>query len=499
MTAMMQGSPQHLDALVIGSGFGGAFAAEALVNAGLRVALIERGPWRDTAPVRAAGAAARSPLPHGRHAATHLLRRLSAPLLPARGLSLHTHGLFDLHLERELSVVCSSGVGGGSHVYSAMNTRAAVARYWENRADGLDDAGMARHYDTAIARMGARTPRADDGIPNFTGTRFAQDPLFTGDLEQPAMGVDFANRSFTSNSYFGSADGSKVTLDAQLLLPAIRRGLTVLDLHEAVDLGRDDRGGWRVTLRDHRDGSYRHLRAPRLLLAAGTLNTLRLLFAARAAGALGAMQALGLGVGGNGDSIGWWARNDAGADYSRGTPCHGRFALRGQEDGPYITSFGVNGIDELPLPRALRERLKRDIVLVGMGADEANGFARWQDGRLRFHYSREANPVLARLQDSFAAIARASGKPVYALPRFPVTVHPLGGARVDDNPARGVVNGRGEAHGLPGLYIADGSALPAAPGSPPSMSIAAWALHVAAGIARADTLSRSRPQPEYAA
>lgn len=493
MTAMQK--MPACDTIIIGSGFGGAFAADALVRAGLRVTLVERGPWRDTQPVRAAGIAHRSPLPHGRHAATHLLRHLEAPFLPGSALPLHAHGLFDIHLARDLSVVCSSGVGGGSHVYSAMNTRPAVPRYWHNRADGIDDDAMQKRYDAVIARMGARAPTAADGIPNFTGTRLRNDPLLTGDVEQPAMGVDFNARTFSSNSYFGSADGSKITLDALLLAPAMAHGLTVLDMHEALAINRSNNGGWVVSLRDYRSGNYSHLNAPRILLAAGTLNTLRLLFGSRAQGALGDMPALGLGIGGNGDSIGWWSRNDTGADYSKGTPCHGRFALRGEEDAPYITSFGANGIDDMPLPKRLRDRIKRDLILVGMGADEANGFATWRNGRLQLHYSREANPALARLQAAFLRLENASGKRVLSLPQFPVTVHPLGGARVDDNPLRGVVNGHGEAHGLPGLFVADGTALPAAPGSPPSMSIAVWATHVAAGIAHSDSIRVARQRP----
>lgn len=476
------------DAIIIGSGFGGAFAADRLVRAGLRVLLVERGPWRDTAPVRAAGIARRSPLPHGRHAPTHLLHRLGAPFLPAGGIAPNAHGLFDLHLDRDLSVVCSNGVGGGSHVYSSMNTRPAVAGYWDHRADGISDASMRAHYDAALARMGARAPRHGENIPNFTGDRLANDPLLEApsSLPQPAMGFRFDRQSFAGNSYFGSADGSKVTLDELLIAPAMPHGLDVLDLHEAVDIGRSARG-WRVTLRDQASGDYRHHETPRLLLAAGTLNTLRLLFAARERGAVGALPALGLGLGGNGDSIGYWARNDAGADYSAGSPCHGRFRLRDAEDtGDWLTSFGVNGIDQLPLPSALRARLKRDLIVVAMGADEANGFASWQRGRLRLHYSADANPVLGRLAGTFAELARRSGKPLYSLRRFPLTVHPLGGARVDADPRRGVVDGNGQVHDLPGLYVVDGSALPGAPGSPPSMSIAAWALHVADTLIRND-------------
>lgn len=472
------------DAIIIGSGFGGAFAADRLVRAGLQVTLVERGPWRDTEPVRAAGIRQRSPLPHGRHAATRLLRRLSSPLLPASGLSLHAHGLFDIHLERDMTVVCSSGVGGGSHVYAAMNTRPAVTSLWDNRADNLSQHSMAPLYDEAIARMGARPPQPGQQIPNFTGERFAHDPLLHGStaVPQPDMGFRFDKGSFSSNSFLGSADGSKVTLDELLVAPAMHKGLQVLDLHEAVDLGRSARG-WRVTLRDHHTGNYRHIDAPRLLMAAGTLNTLRLLFAARERGSLTGMPALGHGFGGNGDVIGYWACNHDGVDYSLGPPCHGRFALPGQEPDTMLTSLGISGIDDLPLPGMLRRRLKRDLLLVAMGADEANGIANWHKGRLRLSYNADANPVLGRIAGTLARLTRETGHTVFFPRQMPVTVHPLGGARVDANAQRGVLNSQGEVHGQPGLYIVDGSALPGAPGTPPSMSIAAWALHVSHQIA----------------
>ena len=49
----------------------------------------------------------------------------------------------------------------------------------------------------------------------------------------------------------------------------------------------------------------------------------------------------------------------------------------------------------------------------------------------------------------------------------------------------GVVDHRGEVYGNPGLYVADGAALPAPLAAPPSVTIAAWAHHVAEGIAHA--------------
>jgi cholesterol oxidase len=46
------------------------------------------------------------------------------------------------------------------------------------------------------------------------------------------------------------------------------------------------------------------------------------------------------------------------------------------------------------------------------------------------------------------------------------------------------VDHKGEVYGNPGLFIADASALPAAAGTPPSLTIAAWAHHVADGLAQ---------------
>lgn len=469
------------DIIIIGSGFGGAFAAHRLTAAGLRVVVVERGPWRDTQPLRHAGIPELSPLPYGRHAATHLLRQVATP---TGSLHLHRHGLFDLHLERDMTVACSSGVGGGSHVYAAMNTRPANTALWDTCGPDVSASGMSPHYDTALALMGAHLPAPGMDIPNFTGDRLIGHPHLKAPPpdEQPAMGFRFGQGRFRSNSFLGSPDGSKVTLDELLLVPAMRKGLQVLDLHEAVDIGRSARG-WRVTLRNHRTGSYRHLAAPRLLLAAGTLNTLRLLFAARARGSIDGLPALGKGFGGNGDVIGYWACRDKNADYSMGPPCHGRFVVPGMSPDIMLTSLGINGIDDLPLPSILRNRLKEDVLLVAMGTDAANGTAHWARGRLQLRYSASANPVLARIAGTLDQLSRLTGRRVYFPRHLPVTVHPLGGARIDESPALGVINGRGEVHDHAGLHIADGSSLPGAPGTPPSMSIAAWALHVSQHIA----------------
>ena len=58
---------------------------------------------------------------------------------------------------------------------------------------------------------------------------------------------------------------------------------------------------------------------------------------------------------------------------------------------------------------------------------------------------------------------------------LPTTAHILGGAPIGQNAERGVVNERFEVHNYPGLYIIDGSIVPANPGVNPSLTITALA------------------------
>ena len=61
--------------------------------------------------------------------------------------------------------------------------------------------------------------------------------------------------------------------------------------------------------------------------------------------------------------------------------------------------------------------------------------------------------------------------------------HPMGTARMDANPSRGVVGPDGAVHGASGLYVADGSLLPSSIGVNPMMTIIAMASRVARQMA----------------
>jgi choline dehydrogenase-like flavoprotein len=57
--------------------------------------------------------------------------------------------------------------------------------------------------------------------------------------------------------------------------------------------------------------------------------------------------------------------------------------------------------------------------------------------------------------------------------------HPMGTARMDSDPRRGVVGDDGALHGADGVYVADGSLLPSSIGVNPMMTIIAMSSRVA--------------------
>ena len=87
---------QHdAEVIVIGSGFGGSVAASRLVDAGKSVLLLERGPWRDTLPVREAGIANAKLLPRD-GGMISVLRSLHPPFGLKRGIRLNKSGFLKM-------------------------------------------------------------------------------------------------------------------------------------------------------------------------------------------------------------------------------------------------------------------------------------------------------------------------------------------------------------------------------------------------------------------
>ena len=136
------------------------------------------------------------------------------------------------------------------------------------------------------------------------------------------------------------------------------------------------------------------------------------------------------------------------------------------------------------------------MVMLGMGHDEAEGRVVWKDSRWQISWPGLKEGAYRQMVfREFERLAQAHLGRYKRLKAFGdnlVTVHPLGGCGMSDDPTQGVVNHLGQVYkggcgrdrfDQPevhhGLYVADGSIIPTALGVNPYMTIGALAERVA--------------------
>jgi len=492
------------DFIVIGSGFGGSIPAQKLVKAGYSVTLLERGPWRNSLPVKSMGISNRASYPHGWKLYSHVLRTFHAGYMPKKGMTVNKYGLFEAFHHKGLITACTSGVGGGSHAYSGLHQRATVPNFWDGYAEGLSDETMERHYVEVMGKFASRKKTPEDKVPNTTAELFGDSELFSdkNNHDEPANGIQFPETpgqpkivnteagvqrwesSYDDDSFLGSPSGAKSSLDFIYLAEAIKDGLVVKDLCQVTSINRIENGEgtlYCIKVMDLANAIEREFHSRKVILAAGALNTNKLLFHSRdVAKGLTGMPQLGKNIGTNGDHGGYWALQDEGKDYSKGLPIHGPIGIKGEED-TYTITCGIPGLQHVPLPASMKTKLSQGVILAGMGQDACDGVASYKRGRLNIDYDASNSKIFDDINRCMDIAEQQSAKKIYRLP-INFTVHTCGGAHLGSSIESGVINAQGEVFDNPGLYVTDGAALPASPGGPPSMPIAAWASHVAEGI-----------------
>ncbi|WP_143850941.1 GMC oxidoreductase [Brucella thiophenivorans] len=497
-------SCDETETIVIGSGFGGSITASRLAEAGAKVTLFERGPWWDTIPTRSMGVTKRTPFPRGLSLITRSVRSIDHPLLPWGKTQFNCLGLFELYFSKGMEVVCSSGVGGGSHVYSAVHRRPASLDYWDGWTDDLSEETMAPHYQSFIERVGSTKPEPHNRPPYTAPVVYANDKNFEAaipkvdvrvgfllpeDPRQPRMvttsiGVHRHEADYKSgdHGFLGSPSGAKSSMDIVYLASGMKCGLQVYDLCEVISIEHIAKTGKRFQLHyyDHKNQRRKSIRSENLFIGAGTFNTLRLLLESRDKyKGLTGMPNLGHRFSGNGDIRGYWDLNEKNIDFTLGLPSKGAVVIKGAPE-PRI-AIGRNSMPSVsayPLPRFMRDRLKRGLVVSGMGADAGDGVALMRGNRFHIEFNPANSPVYDKIYSTMQEMARLSGRKIYAS-RRPSTVHPMGGACVGKAGEGGVIGSNGQVHGIPGLYVVDAAAFPSPTASPPTMSIGAWAENVA--------------------
>ena len=506
------------DALIIGSGFGGSVAALRLSEKGYRVAVIEQGRRLSREDIEKAN---RSPL--------HLF------WVPALGLK----GIFTQRFFQHVNVVGGVGVGGGSLVYAAVLLEPKQAFYhdpaWSGM--GIDWASeLNPHYRTAarmLGRVTCPTSHVQDDLLKKTavalnvahtfgpvplgiyfGNENSPDPFFNGEGPMRSGCIE------CGACLAGCVNGAKNTLDKNYLYLAEKLGAQILPGRKAT-LIRSIADGYSIEIVNPLSGmKYPPLTTRKLILAAGVLGTLELLFASQARGTMANLSPmLGRRVRTNSEAITGVLHPDKSVDMTHGPAISSDFHPNEQThvtqnrlpssywfmklySGPLVDGFN-------PLTRALKTFLHfilhplestaslftfkdwhKRITLISTMQNKDNQIAfTW--GRGLFSGFRKglqsvtpsgkrAPTYIPEANEAARTYAKVSGGTPHnalleSVLNMSVTAHILGGCPIGADAEHGVIDSNHEVFGYPGMYVVDASAIPANVGVNPSLTITAMA------------------------
>lgn len=519
------------DFVVIGSGFGGSVSAMRLAEKGYRVLVLERGKrFRDSDFAR-----------------TNWLfwKYLWLP-------ALRCFGILQISPFRDVFVLHGSGVGGGSLGYGNVLMEPDPARFeapaWKRLADW--QSLLAPYYVVARRMLGATpNPRrwpADDVLhaiaceaglqrtfrPTEVSVFFGQAGREGQEVPDPYFGGEGPARrgcNHCGGCLVGCRYNAKNTLDKNYLYFAEKWGAAVQAECEVIDLrplppGQADGARYEVIYRRSTAlllKPQRRVRARNVVLSAGSLGTLKLLFRCREiTRSLPKLSPrLGELVRTNGEALMGVTARDLETDYSRGnaiTSVVMADSVTAIEPVRYPAGSSLIRLLASPLVEKGRGVLPRLAQMLLQVARRPLDFLKvyllpgWavrttillvmqsEDSRIRFRLGRDLFTLfrrqlvselpqgesIASSQEVSHRVTRAFARRTNGIPlgsinegllSTPITAHILGGCPFGRDDREGVVGLDCQVHNYAGLYVVDGSIVPANPGINPSLTIAALA------------------------
>lgn len=522
---------ESFDFVVIGSGFGGSVSAMRLTEKGYHVLVLERGKRYNDQDF----------------ASTNWLvwKYLWAP-------ALRCFGVLQISPFRDVFVLHGSGVGGGSLGYANVLMQPDDALFsapaWSHLADWKNV--LQPHYETArrmlgvtenphlwpadhvIKELAVEMGTVDSFHPTQVGVYFANSDLIQEEDIDPYFAGDGPIRkacNFCGGCMVGCRYNAKNTLVKNYLYFAEKWGAEVRAEAEVCNIkslseGQTDGARYEVTYRQPTAWLFkpaRRVRARNVVLSAGSLGTLKLLFRCRdvEASLPKISQRLGDMVRTNSESLLGVTNRSNETNYSEGVAITSIFKADDvtaiepvrYSSGSSLMKFLASPL--VPPGGNMATRLLRTLgqvflhpidfiraFLLPGWADRSTILLVMQteDNRLRLRFGRHLFTLFRRglvsLPDEEKTIPKsieaghqvarafaektngiAAGSVMEGLLNTPLTAHILGGCPFGNNAQEGVVDLDCQIHNYPGLYVVDGSIVPANPGINPSLTITALA------------------------
>ena len=164
----------------------------------------------------------------------------------------------------------------------------------------------------------------------------------------------------------------------------------------------------------------------------------------------------------------------------------------------HLSQFGIM-VSDHDSPGSVRERLGLTEIRYDLGPRDTAAFKRGIELLCELYFAAGARVVyppveqITELRDGdLGPLRRADVRPRHlTLAAF----HPLGTARADADPRRGVVDGDLALRGVEGVHVADGSVIPSSLGVNPQITIMALATRLAYGLL-GQSAPAGEPEPE---
>ena len=505
------------DIIVIGSGFGGSVSALRLSEKGYKVAVLEKGK--------------RYKAKDFPKSSWNIRKYIWFP-------HLFLYGIQCISLFRDLFVIHGAGVGGGSLVYAnthlippdeAFNHENWGREGWKNR--------LMPYYQLARKMLGT-TPAKTLGKSDYILKESAEEMGKGETFYNVDVGIYFSNKNGWNDDPYFNGDGpkrkgcihcgecmvgcrhdAKNTLDKNYLYLAEKNGVDIIPEMDAYDITPNDDG---YIVKVKRSTGILHpkriFKCKKVILSGGVMGSVKLLMECKRKGSLQNISSeLGNFIRSNSEAILGVKTPKADSELTKGIAISAgfhpnknthietfRYGMKQNMMGLLTTqmtdinqkaglaSWVLNFIKH-PIRNFMyffpRKWSERGIFLLVM--QPLNNYLRfvherkwWKFGGVSINTKNESKqPIPGRIKIGEELASNIAGKlggtcsTTYtsAILNIPTTAHILGGARLANSSEDGVINEDLEVFGYKGLYVIDGSSVPANLGVNPSLTITALA------------------------